>query len=232
MEQGPATSDRWERKKLHYQKAEVVEGYNAKRFSDGLGGASTRRKWGMILRATRGIEDIRTVLDIPCGTGRFTRQILDRGWRLVNGDISLPMLREARRLGEGREALLGGVRCDAERLPFPDASIDMVMSIRFLMHVPDDLKVRILREYARISRRWVLVDVRHQYCINTQVKRLRRALGAKRKTPPRRYSLGRLKRDIEASGLVIRRRIWLVPPFSEKLLVLCERTDRTGKQGS
>ena len=212
----------WEQKKRHYQSREVVEKYNRVRFKGGFEGRTTRNKWNMILRAVRGLEGIRRVLDLPCGTGRFTRQITARGWKLVNGDISLPMLSSAREVAVGDANLIGSARMDAEHLPLADSSLDLVLSIRFLMHVPRAVRPRIFAEYARVGR-WVVLDVRHKYCLNTWLKRVRRLFRKRVKLPEHRYSLRELEQDIAAGGLRIVRRVWNWPPFSEKLVLLCER---------
>lgn len=223
MNRDNAQEPNWQAKKQHYQDEQVVEQYNRRRFKGGFAGGKTSRKWNMILRATQGLEGIRRVMDVPCGTGRFTQQILQHGWKLVNGDISGPMLRSAREVAESDAGLLGSVRFDAEKLPFPDRSLDLILSIRFLMHVPRDVRVRIFREFGRVSTRYVVLDVRHKYCLNTWFKRLRRALGSRTKLPEHRYSMAELYQDIEAGGLRIVRKVWNWPPFSEKLVLLCER---------
>lgn len=214
----------WEAKKRHYQREDVVEKYNKVRFKGGFHGRTTVNKWKMIQRAVAGLEGISRVLDLPCGTGRFTQQILEHGWKLVNGDISLPMLRSAREVGENHPALIGSARFDAEHLPFADGSLDLVISICFLMHVPRSVRPGIFREYARVSKRYVVLDVRHKYCLNTWFKHIRRLFSSKVKLPEHRYNMAELEEDIKAGGLSIVRKVWNWPPFSEKLVLLCEKT--------
>ncbi|MBX3460784.1 MAG: class I SAM-dependent methyltransferase [Planctomycetes bacterium] len=215
----------YERKKQHYQRDDVVEAYDARRFGEaGAGSAtavrgSTARKWRMIERAAQGLQ-IGSVLDIPCGTGRFTRQLLQRGWRVINGDISLPMLKTAARLaGPG---FMGSARIDAERLPFADQSVDLLISIRFLMHIPRENRIAMLREYGRVAKH-VVIDVRHKYCINLWWKKFRRAIGLRVKVPEHRYSIRELHADLKQAGLTCQRKVWQAPPFSEKLVLLCTR---------
>ena len=38
---------------------------------------------------------VRTILDLPCGTGRFTGALAREGYELVGSDISLEMLQKA-----------------------------------------------------------------------------------------------------------------------------------------
>jgi ubiquinone/menaquinone biosynthesis C-methylase UbiE len=218
------TEPDWEQKKRHYQKQEVVDKYNRVRFQGGFAGRTTRNKWRMILRAVHGLEGIQRVLDLPCGTGRFTQQVIEHGWKLINGDISLPMLQSAREVAAGDPGLIGSARMDAEHLPFADASLDLILSIRFLMHVPRSVRPRIFREYARVSKRYVVLDVRHKYCLNTWMKHFRRVFSSRVKLPEHRYNMRELEEDIQAGGLRIVRKVWNLPPFSEKLVLLCEKT--------
>jgi SAM-dependent methyltransferase len=219
LPQAPTEPD-WQQKKRHYQRDEVVARYDDRRFKGGVAGAKSERKWRMILKALRGVDGLRTVLDLPCGTGRFTSRLLHHGFILINGDISLPMLQTAREHADG-DGFTGSVRMDAERLPFADSSLDLVLSIRFLMHVPRGARIRIYREYARVARRYIVIDVRHKYCLNLWSKKLRRAVGMRVKVPEHRYDLRELETDLAQAGLRIVRKVWS-PPFTEKLVLLCE----------
>lgn len=211
----------WEKKKSHYQSEDVVRNYDV-RFKGGILGDKSERKWRMILKAL-GDAEVSTVLDVPCGTGRFTERILDRGWKLVNADISMPMLKKACGYTHRRDGYMGCARLNAEHLPFADESLDLVLSIRFLMHVPRDIRINILREYARVSRRYVVLDVRHKYCATLWWKGFRRKLGFSVKVPEHRYGMRELDRDLAEGNLRIVRKVWSRRLFSEKLVLLCEK---------
>ena len=86
----------------------------------------------------------RTILEVGCGTGHFTRWFAAKGLEAVGIDPSRPMLEAARRAGG---ALY--VRGDGEALPFPDASFDLTALITALEFIPDP--ARALREAAK---RW------------------------------------------------------------------------------
>jgi ubiquinone/menaquinone biosynthesis C-methylase UbiE len=160
-------------------------------------------------------------LDLPCGTGRFTDRLVECGYEVIGSDISLEMMERAKvRIGPMR-GLLGFVRADAESLPLPDDSVDCVMSIRFLFHVDPVTRVRILKEMARISRRWLILDYRHKYSYRYVVWRLRKALHLTR-TPLVRISRADLEREAREAGLCVRAVLPVARVFSDKWVVLCE----------
>jgi ubiquinone/menaquinone biosynthesis C-methylase UbiE len=216
-----AARNRWRAKQAHYQDPAVVAAYEAQRFSGAHQRRSTLRKWRAIRRGLgEDFGGIASVLDLPCGTGRFTELLLDAGKRVVNADRSWAMLEAARRKAGERPA--SHVHCDAARLPFADRSFDLVLSVRFLLHVPKDLRAEVMREMGRVSRRWVVVDVRHKYCLTTVGKRWRARI-AGRELPSARSSLAEIDEDVRRAGLRLVKRTWLSPGFSEKMLLFCER---------
>lgn len=92
------------------------------------------------------------VLELGCGPGHFwreTRDLRPRGWRVVCTDLSPGMVAEAGRELSG-EAGLSFATVDAQALPFPDSSFDLVLANFMLYHVPD--RPRALAEVRRVLR--------------------------------------------------------------------------------
>ncbi len=88
------------------------------------------------------------VLEVGCGPAAIWEANLDRidpSWKLTLTDFSAGMIEAARRvLGDRAEYLVA----DAQELPFPDASFDVVLANHMLYHVPDRPKA--LAELARV----------------------------------------------------------------------------------
>ena len=93
---------------------------------------------------------------MPCGTGRFAESLASAGKRFVGADLSHAMLGEARRAVDAESAsaaeraCFGLVQADAARLPFADASFDVVLSTFGAMFAPDQR--RTAREMMRVLR--------------------------------------------------------------------------------
>jgi len=139
-----------------YQADTVAEAYEDKRFSGG-GRLIDRREKQAVLDAVAPFED-RSVLEIACGTGRFSVTLAERGADVTGLDISGPMLSQAREKAHaaGAEGTVAFTRGDAGRLPFPDDAFDVVFAIRFF-HLADTPEA-FLSEMRRVARDGVLFD--------------------------------------------------------------------------
>src|SRR3954453_389398 len=133
--------DGYEYKRDFYRSAQVAEDYDFHRFSSPERQKRNARKWAAIRKALAGTGGVRTILDLPCGTGRFTGALAREGYEIVGSDISMEMLQKAASVtavegGEGQQpGIRGYLQANAEKLPLRDDSLDCVVSIRFMMHV-------------------------------------------------------------------------------------------------
>jgi SAM-dependent methyltransferase len=83
-------------------------------------------------------------LDLGCGEGRVTRDLRDRGHRVIGIDASPTLIRHARDTDRPGRYLLAS----AMSLPFSDSSFDLVVAYNSLMDV-DDMP-RTVAEAARV----------------------------------------------------------------------------------
>ena len=89
------------------------------------------------------------VVDIGCGGGALVRALAARGARVTGVEISEEQLAAARRDDDGSGRFVVG---RAESLPLDDASLDAVVFMRSLHHVPPADLLGALREARRVLR--------------------------------------------------------------------------------
>lgn len=99
-----------------------------------------------------------SILDVGCGTGRLLRRVAEQfpNARLVGIDLSEGMIAQASLLTPGARFYVG----QAESLPLPDASVDLVVSTMSFHHWADQAQG--IRQVARILRPagiFILADV-------------------------------------------------------------------------
>jgi ubiquinone/menaquinone biosynthesis C-methylase UbiE len=178
--------------KQWYQATDVAEEYEDKRFSRG-GRLIDRRERRAVLDALAPIEDSE-VLEIACGTGRFTTMLAERGADIVGLDISGAMLAQGREkaaaagIADGVEFMRG----DAGRLPFPDDSFDAVFAMRFF-HLADT-PAAYLSEMRRVARDRVFFDTFNNFSART-------AYNWALPMGSRLYTRGEVERLVAESGL-------------------------------
>lgn len=144
-----------------YQADEIAEAYDDKRFSQG-GKIIDRREKEAVLNALAPITDKR-ILEVACGTGRFTVMLAQEGADVTGVDISQAMLDQGRNkaIQANVNENLDFLRSDAARLPFPDNHFDAVFAMRFF-HLADD-PVLFMKELQRVTADQVFFDTFKRY---------------------------------------------------------------------
>ncbi|HET9862193.1 MAG TPA: class I SAM-dependent methyltransferase [Steroidobacteraceae bacterium] len=220
--------DRYEYKRDFYRSSQVAEDYDFHRFSTPERQKRNARKWAAIRRALALTRDVRVILDLPCGTGRFTGALAREGYEIVGSDISMEMLQKAARVaaderGAQPPGIRGYLQANAEKLPLRDDSLDCVVCIRFMMHVDPATRVRMLREFHRVARRCVIVDYRHKYTFRYVLTHTFGKLGLGR-APLARVSRRELEREFREAGFAVREVVRVSTPLlSDKWVVLAEK---------
>nr|CRH06431.1 Putative methyltransferase type 11 [Candidatus Magnetococcus massalia] len=129
----------------------------------------------------------KSMIDVGCGTGYFTRHLAKEGASLVGLDIAQPSLQFARQQG-GEIAYLQG---DAASLPFADESFDHAVAITSLPFVAEP--ERAISEMTRVARERVVIGL-----LNGQSLHLRQHAGS------RSYGEARWYTPAQARALVAR----------------------------
>ncbi len=200
-----------------YRSKDVAARYD-ERWLGARGQARDRRKQRALLRALALLGNARSVLDVPCGTGRFTSYLRARGLSYLGVDAAPAMLGEARAKSPDARFVAG----DLTQLPLADQCVDIALCIR-LMHLVRDpaLRAAFLRELARVSRIGVIVDFRSNRSLRVWLGAARARIGLRSKAPGA-LSFEVIRTEIEAAGLELRAFLPVrrVPLLSDKVVVV------------
>ncbi len=124
---------------------------------------STWREIGMARKALRLAGNPKSVLDLPCGTGRFWPMLAEQAnRRILAADNSQAMIDTGMkyRPPEITARIEKAFQCSAFGTGLPDDFVECVFCIRLLHHIQNkEDRIRILREFARISSGTVIVSL-------------------------------------------------------------------------
>ena len=146
------------RQNFHYQSGGWFTQDSARRYETqveslfaGTAAAMRRRALALLAEAWKHSDQRSlTLVDLACGAGAFLRdlgQAFPRA-RLAGVDLSMPYLEEARR----RSGTRAVVQARAERLPFPDASLDAVTCVYLFHELPPRYRPVVAGEIARVLK--------------------------------------------------------------------------------
>lgn len=92
------------------------------------------------------------VLDLGCGRGHLTEQILDRGYPCLAVDQSSESVAEVQQRLAGRRGFLGARTGSQFELPLGDGEVGTVFLLEVLEHLSPEKLERALAELARVLR--------------------------------------------------------------------------------
>lgn len=202
----------------------VAENYDERRFTS-LGGRlydkMEKRAIAACLDVAQQHSRIKTILDLACGTGRISEFISARGYQLTCGDISDEMLSVAKRRLDSAGADVTFLKLDVYKIDQPSAHFDCVSAFRLFQHLTSEQRGQALREMARVSRRFVLVNVMHTSAYYEAVRTLRRIL--RRYTTRYTSSQAETDRELSYAGLRIVKSVFTQAGFNGNRVLLLEK---------
>ncbi len=144
--------------KTGYQFSEAASGYEKRDYYRGLLGRYRKfREKQAIQSAIQQFMRDCTILDCPCGRGRWFELLGRRATKIIGMDVSQVMVDAAgdsRVKGVSVDARLG----DAEEIDLEDNSVEHVFSYALMKHLPPEVKVRVMTEFARVSTGRIVVS--------------------------------------------------------------------------
>lgn len=187
--------------------------------------AAPFRKWSerrTLDRCLKGLDDINTICDCPCGPGRLFSYWKKRNFNVVGVDLSDEMLEAARHRrndlnmpGEILKTDAFGLQKALTKKP------DMVVSIRFFYYFERNQRVQLLRSLAAATRKYLLI----QYKTATTLKGRINFAKSKRSSKPKKFCRNEsILAEIREAGLVC---LKIIPKgdSSDRVFVLARKPD-------
>lgn len=206
----------------HYKDVAVAERYDRERFSRPTGRMFNALEKAHIRRAFKDVPRDLSVMDLPCGTGRFAEVLLEQGFKVTGIDISPAMLhvaqRKVQRFGDKFETRVADVRELAKQ---EQKRYDVALCARVLMHFPLQEQITFLRSVATLARKRVIFTQSLNTPYHRTRRRLKKMIG---NPPPAMYPIteGELKTLLAGAGLKEVRRIRPCAPISESIFVISD----------
>ncbi|MEX0642322.1 MAG: class I SAM-dependent methyltransferase [Pirellulales bacterium] len=170
-----------------------------------------RREKACIVDCLSAIPPGSNVLDLPCGTGRLTRLLVERGYRVTGADASEAMLARAK---ENYEAYRSEQGAKAPDVPFSIRDVlatgfetdefDGVSCIRLFHHFSEaETRRAALRELRRICRGPIVVTFLNSFALDRISSWLKMRIRRRKPENQRPIPFRTFAADIEAAGLQI-----------------------------
>jgi ubiquinone/menaquinone biosynthesis C-methylase UbiE len=127
---------------------DVAENYENRRFGTWKGKFLKSREETIVRAMLDTIGGKKKMIDIPCGTGRFSGVLKEYADWLAGADFSEAMLQQSRKRGEYSELR----QCEIEKMPYPDACFDVVVCFRFIHHLSKQDRLKVFAEVWRVTK--------------------------------------------------------------------------------
>ncbi|MDH5719766.1 MAG: class I SAM-dependent methyltransferase [Spirochaetia bacterium] len=162
------------------------------------------------------------VLDIACGTGRYTRILLQNKFIVTATDISKEMIEFTKKNSHGLEGLADIKIADAAKLPFKNNSFDGITCIRLYQRVPHSERVLMLKEIKRLSKDWAIVFFGLENSFLRIRNKVRRFFIKGRPSNPYPATREEMLSEIESAGLKFIKGSWVFPGLASGYISLID----------
>lgn len=179
-------------------------------------------EWHVLDRCLKGVKDISTVCDCPCGPGRLFPYWRKRRFNLIGADFSDEMVEAA--YDKRSDMNIPGriLKADAFHLNEDvTEKPDLVVSIRFCYYFDRSTRIQLLRSFAQVSRKYVLV----QYKTPTTIKGRITFFKSLHSKNPKQFCANKdIISEIKEAGLIPLRLV-LKGDSSDRAYVLAQKPD-------
>ena len=212
--------------KENYKDPEIANQYDAERFENFVGRWFNALEKRTIRRALDYVKKRipkAIVLDAPCGTGRITEVLLRHSFDVTGGDISPAMIDVAKKKCQSITDDFKTIILDLDKPEVPDLSYDLVTCIRLFHHLESSQRKSIFCNIAKLSRRYVLINVSYSSPYYRLRREFKKILGQGVSTTS--STMAEIDDEINAANLAIVKWYRVLPLVSEDMVLLLEKVD-------
>ncbi len=110
-------------------------------------------------------SDVGSVLDVGCGAGIVTQELLRRFPCVLGLDFAFEPLCQVKEVG------IYAIQGDACAFPFPEKTFDAIVATELIEHLSEPARRQALNEMVRVARRYILLTVPYREVLEgAQVK--------------------------------------------------------------
>lgn len=207
---------------IHYKNQNVALEYDRVRFSSLAGRVFNSLEKRTIVKCFATLPKGKTIVDMPCGTGRLADALLQHGYRVHGMDISREMLSVAQtRLKQYGDHFTMEV-ADAKHLTQQAPAYDGALCARVLMHFPLQQQIEFLAGVAHLSHGRVVINHSLSSPYQRLRRRIKRLLGHQ-ESARHPITNREIKALLDGAGLREVERHRLLSPISEAVYIVAEK---------
>ena len=139
------------------------------------------------------------IIEAGCGSGYMVSYLQNKGYYPAGVDLNAGPLTVAKNVFGAKNVQKG----DIFRMDFPDSYFDVVWNEGVLEHFKINKSMEAVKEMARVSKKYVIIDVPNRYSLFVVSKLLQKLFGKWPYGYEESYSILRLKRLMKRSGLKV-----------------------------
>lgn len=161
------------------------------------------REMALVGKAISGISDFNSVLDIPCGTGRMSALLAQKGYQCTGAEISNAMVEIADKEIARLNLSCNIEKMDIEEMEYSDKSFDAVLCFRLFHHYPNsNIRKQVVDELCRVAKKYVLLSYLSPLSL-TSIKRRARLIFRGKKSHQHATSLAEVRRYFKRNHFVL-----------------------------
>lgn len=175
-------------------------------------------------RALDAIPRGASVLDLPCGTGRLTGILLDRGYRVTGADSSPAMVARAQGLWSTTAPQVRFEVRDALNTTYADGAFDGVVCNRLFHHfLEPGVRRAALAELKRVTKGAIVVSFFNLNSLGAWSRKIRYALQGREIKDRIAISPATFRADCEAVGLTLKEVVLARPLLAQQCYAVITR---------